>query len=285
MKNLLFLMGYVLISNISLGDGHQGAATTGVGGTSGRIAEPRLSYSSLDKKNRKVLAKIIVCARDLIEQKRGDAEYVAGIAADFLEKARRDAHNLGGLLALERACKRGEWIKYKVPSREDQYKAAQELSSTDFSLDTRSLIAAFSRPTIKCYKAGAAVNLLINFKVDINLFCIGTNGRQWSGFSLGGGAAGIVVSGTINGGKMEKERAYHKTPVDFSTSQSHAGGFVLAEYEEAPGRVYPGSTPIKGGGVGMGNGTFVNGNMNVKLIPLGTDEQSLIRSLFGEDRR
>lgn len=235
----------------------------------------------------------LVCARTILEKKLG-GERGVGVASEIVNdivavfRANKDrSSKLAELTQISEACMdiKGSMDKVKV-SRNAQI---NKVKTAPVSLPTKLLLEGFLKPTITCWKsgigAGAAIGLSVAAKVDV-AYCRATNGRQWLQLSLGGGGGlgiGIVVD--VNWGKYQDTDVYRKSLYGVHSSRKAAVAAVLgmsaedfdsSSYGILNVKISERSEEANGYTFGLAGYAAQLGQIDIKYVPLGTDEEFLM---------
>ena len=142
------------------------------------------------------------------------------------------------------------------------------------------LLFAFLHPIIKCtnYGVGGSLALFVGVSANVAVAtCQSTTGRHWIELR-GGVGGGVGVGAEFSGFKIDdplKQRINHPFPFSGNTRIQVTQGFILMgsasnEKEKEPN------------GYGIGGGWILDASANggIKIIPLGTDAESLAQAVL-----
>jgi hypothetical protein len=230
---------------------------------------------------RKIIPEIIICARTIVEKRLGNIR-APEIAAKYLSETEEVYMRGNDLQAVLDKCLNSQKSLQKGSLSSDiVYNLALSLDST-FSERVKLFVMSFAKPRISAHKIGVAVSGAyfggIGIKID-GSYCLASNGRQWLEVSPGVGVGGgLGFNANVNVGTLKRDQLYKSFPIDFSSTTSAAAGYLAggqAEWDTVKEENTVPTPDVYGIGVAYGITGIISGQMNLKVLPVGTSRDYL----------
>lgn len=257
--------------------------------------------SVIEKETLNETFKGIKCVRKIIEQRRGGLESLKN-ASEFTSRLRR-SDSITNTKNITSDC-------YDYISESDKDKSISDGEMAQALLDDQSInyfnrefLKGFIEKDFECTKGGIGGSMALVVGLSVKLdgaYCRSTTGRVWGQISPGAGIGlGLTMQVDINGGTYTEEASENMTNSPIGVRDSNkkvmAGLFLGGSVEHKDGAevttegifpvLYPslrdkGDRESDGLNIGLGGAGYKQGQVDLRLLPLGNDKEYLYTKLM-----